>query len=159
MNSLGKIKTCILYFLRETLCCYCPTVLINMTHNCCLGGSNVIKPSVVIKPKHLELYVGEPAEFVCQSPGSPTLEWYRSLDLQFNPSVSDHAFFVAMRVLDNRDNRLMKFQYTSQNGVFRIPAVKESDRGTYFCRATNQIGETDSQICTIDIKGTIEIVF
>lgn len=113
----------------------------------------------MIKPKHLELYVGEPAEFVCQSPGSPTLEWYRALDQQFNPSVSDLTLFVAMRCLSNHDNRLMKFQYTSQNGVFRIPAVKESDRGTYFCRATNQNGETDSQISTISIKGKNEKVF
>ncbi|XP_060879808.1 basement membrane-specific heparan sulfate proteoglycan core protein isoform X7 [Metopolophium dirhodum] len=92
------------------------------------GGTNIIKPTVEIRPKYLKLVVGDPAEFTCQSPGAPTLEWYRGLDQQFNPS------------------------YVSEDGVFRIPAVKQSDQGTYFCRATNQNGETDSQRVIIYIE-------
>ncbi|XP_025416415.1 basement membrane-specific heparan sulfate proteoglycan core protein isoform X4 [Sipha flava] len=96
-------------------------------------GGSVVKPKVLVKPKFLELFVGEPAEFVCQSPGSPTLEWYRGLEQQFNPS------------------------YSSEDGVFRIPAVRQSDQGSYFCRATNKNGETDSQKVTIYIKPTPNI--
>ncbi|XP_050052982.1 basement membrane-specific heparan sulfate proteoglycan core protein-like isoform X1 [Aphis gossypii] len=92
------------------------------------GPTNIIKPTVEIRPKYLRLKVGEPAEFNCQSPGAPTLEWYRGLDQQFNPS------------------------YWSADGVLRISAVKQSDQGTYFCRATNQNGETDSQRVTIYIE-------
>jgi hypothetical protein len=92
------------------------------------GGTNIIKPTVEIRPKYLKLVEGDPAEFTCQSPGTPTLEWYRGLEQQFNPS------------------------YVSADGVFRIPAVKQSDQGTYFCRATNQNGETDSQRVTIYIE-------
>lgn len=47
----------------------------------------------MIRPKYIELNIGEPAEFICQSPGSPTLEWYRGLEQQFNPSVSGYIIF------------------------------------------------------------------
>jgi len=40
--------------------------------------------------------------------------------------------------------------------VLRISAVKQSDQGTYFCRATNQNGETDSQRVTIYIERKIK---
>ncbi|XP_029344965.1 basement membrane-specific heparan sulfate proteoglycan core protein isoform X9 [Acyrthosiphon pisum] len=98
------------------------------------GGTNIIKPTVEIRPKYLKLVVGDPAEFTCQSPGAPTLEWYRGRDQQFNPS------------------------YVSEDGVFRIPAVKQSDQGTYFCRATNQNGETDSQRVTIYIEPSQPVI-
>ncbi|XP_050533162.1 basement membrane-specific heparan sulfate proteoglycan core protein-like isoform X14 [Daktulosphaira vitifoliae] len=89
------------------------------------------KPRVIISPRYLELYIGQPAEFKCQSTGGYVqIEWYRGLNQPFNPS------------------------YTSSDGILRIPAVQLADQGTYFCRATNNNNETDSQRVSINIIRT-----
>uniref|UniRef100_A0A8D9EVV2 Basement membrane-specific heparan sulfate proteoglycan core protein n=1 Tax=Cacopsylla melanoneura TaxID=428564 RepID=A0A8D9EVV2_9HEMI len=88
-------------------------------------------PVVRVYPLSLEVRLGEPAEFRCDSSGKPdpNIEWIRDRRESFNPD----------------------FQF--RNGLLRIERVQQSDEGVYYCRATNEAGTDVKRVQLNIIRG------
>ncbi|KAL3861148.1 hypothetical protein ACJMK2_007217 [Sinanodonta woodiana] len=78
-------------------------------------------PSIRIEPRYQTVEEGSPVRFECIVTASPRakVEWHRG-DRPLSPEAS-----------------------VTQDGVFQLPRAKSSDKGVYFCKATNKVGTSD----------------
>lgn len=79
-------------------------------------------PTVRIEPRYQNVDEGSEVVFTCIADGNPRprVEWVRGGNREMNPNA-----------------------ITTSDGVLRIPNVALSDESDYFCRATNDVGQTE----------------